>query len=642
HETKDSPLLVALTSSVPSTDNSETSALAEDPTSIVTEIFDIVLSGIEDSAYTVPQFTATTPATATKDSASPNSGNGSRPDSSAWPRVSSDESGCGWFINCSYYRRNQVVDFLASVLQLPQQMPDSEYWIRDLFQVISQTLEPLFSNASSIADSSSLDPFHIIRAATEKGQLEDMHLHKFAQPPKLSSIYSRYNYTLASYYWVYKPIIHFASSLASRSQEFYKYWHERMLNEKQGFIGKWVSDTCDRAAKNPQQLLGQNMYRDIYGIFAQSPISMPSSVSSQEAKEQPQVVASVATPSDSEHSSNPQSPKPANPKAQDVDMDDLRQAAAKAENDDAKGSVAGGYSSCWPLESTMPLVRIALIRQWARSCEAELAASLLQTASSKEEESSLLMQRIRQSKSLLSPELSFSDSTSGSSASSNATLLFGGISTPASLQRKHTMELLELRSAFRRRLEQEQDDLMDAEEEVNELRNEANQLKSTNMKQSAELAQKQANVDRLLNEHEILTGSHEQLKAVHSKALQDAREWKDECVKTRDHLEQSERLGHETRQQLLNLTDKQSEMQDSFDARQRSWEEKQGVLDDNIRRLESALTEAIGRVKELESQNDSERRINEDLRLQNSAMASKLSEYSKIVDSLHSLSRLPH
>ncbi|KAI8324386.1 hypothetical protein GQ54DRAFT_296224 [Martensiomyces pterosporus] len=649
-----SPLVLALTSahegnhSNASNETQQGTAAAADATSIVAEIFDIVLSGIEDAAYTVPQFAANA---GSKQQQSSEDAAVDRPESSAWPRVSSDESGCGWFVNCSDGVRQHVVEFLVAALSLPE-TPESAYWADDLMQVVSQALDPIVSTAGAEGagdKGEGRDPFHIVRDPGS-GSAEAS-IASFAQPAKVQSIYARYRYTTASYYWVAKPVIHTAAGLASKCEVFRRQWDKWLDQGALLSVGKWASDVCQRTIENPQDLLAHAMYRDIYDIFAEQQI-LPSAVNEKQQQQQQQkhVAPSVATPSESEHSSNPQSPRESPPvHRQVIAIDEMRVAAAANAADgrvtngaEGLGISASSHDLGRSDASTVGLLQIALLRQWARSCEAELAATLVASASTASDtqmsQLSSIRQLVRQARALVSPE----PSTRTRPDSASLHLLLGGIRTPAALQRKHAMELLSTRTMFQQRLQQEREDLLDAEEEIGDLRTELQHLQSEHARQAAELQQKQSNIDRLLAEHGSLESTHTDLQTKCQRALEDAREWKEECMKTRDHLEESESLGRETRQQLLQMAEKQQEMQDAFGVRQGKWEERHAGMGEDIRRLEAALGEAVARVRELEAQAESERRANEELRAQKAAMASRLGEYSKIADSLHTLSRMPH
>ncbi|KAJ2246834.1 hypothetical protein GGH97_002332, partial [Coemansia sp. RSA 475] len=85
-----------------------------------------------------------------------------------------------------------------------------------------------------------------------------------------------------------------------------------------------------------------------------------------------------------------------------------------------------------------------------------------------------------------------------------------------------------------------------------------------------------------------------------------------------------------------------TQLEDTFAAKQLDWERLQQTMTDNVRKLELALGEAVARLRQLESQNAAERAVADELRAQQAMMAAKLAEYSKLSETLFSLSRLPH
>ncbi|KAJ1759643.1 hypothetical protein LPJ58_002167 [Coemansia sp. RSA 1591] len=114
----------------------------------------------------------------------------------------------------------------------------------------------------------------------------------------------------------------------------------------------------------------------------------------------------------------------------------------------------------------------------------------------------------------------------------------------------------------------------------------------------------------------------------------DVSEWKEECIRTRDDLEQTGVLLTTAREQLAQLTDKHTQLKDTFAAKQLDWERLQQTITDNVRKLELALGEAVARLRQLESQNAAERAVADELRAQQAVMAAKLAEYSKLSETL--------
>ncbi|KAJ2573628.1 hypothetical protein GGH19_004457 [Coemansia sp. RSA 1807] len=205
-------------------------------------------------------------------------------------------------------------------------------------------------------------------------------------------------------------------------------------------------------------------------------------------------------------------------------------------------------------------------------------------------------------------------------------------------QQEHTAE----QTVLLQRCKEQADSLVDLEEDSARMQDELRLQKTHVSQQSAQYTQQQEEIRAL----EMAKRELEALASEHQKQRQqmetDVSEWKEECIRTRDDLEQTGVLLTTAREQLAQLTDKHTQLEDTFAAKQLDWERLQQTMTDNVRKLELALGEAVARLRQLESQNAAERAVADELRAQQAVMAAKLAEYSKLSETLFSLSRLPH
>lgn len=169
---------------------SETSTCGN-TSSVMSEILDMVVSGIEDTAYTVPGFES--------------SGNEQQ------PRVSSEESGCGWFINCpTSLQRQVVVEFLA--IMLDQQDNDDGNVAQDLAMVILHvltTILPLPEDGMLFGDK------------------DDGAVAK-----------------LGGYYWAVRPVLTLCCKLCKLQPGFAKCWSGHLAGCNDGKLAKSTSRIC--------------------------------------------------------------------------------------------------------------------------------------------------------------------------------------------------------------------------------------------------------------------------------------------------------------------------------------------------------------------------------------------------------------
>ncbi|KAJ1798091.1 hypothetical protein LPJ59_002724 [Coemansia sp. RSA 2399] len=83
-------------------------------------------------------------------------------------------------------------------------------------------------------------------------------------------------------------------------------------------------------------------------------------------------------------------------------------------------------------------------------------------------------------------------------------------------------------------------------------------------------------------------------------------------------------------------------MEREYERGQEIWATKHREMAKSNKELELALANAVARLRDVEAQADLDRSVNEELRRQNAAMAMRLSEFSKLSETLHNLSRIPN
>ncbi|KAJ1934792.1 hypothetical protein EC988_008694, partial [Linderina pennispora] len=192
------------------------------------------------------------------------------------------------------------------------------------------------------------------------------------------------------------------------------------------------------------------------------------------------------------------------------------------------------------------------------------------------------------------------------------------------MQQGHATQIASTKLAFEQQLYQVSEDLQDAEEEVAELRYDLDLKHQESQRLFHELNAKQQSIDELVNDQQALQRRLAEMQSSFAKSQADCNEWKQECIKTREALDSSERVGIETRQQILQMTEAQQEMQRMFDGKQRAWEDRAQGMTENIGKLKTTLDESIRRVRELEAAMEKERAENAELLRKTEAMEQKL------------------
>ncbi|KAJ2655846.1 hypothetical protein IW148_005884, partial [Coemansia sp. RSA 1199] len=505
-----------------------------DELSIIDKIVELVISSIEDVADTVPRFTLPPIGLGSSRIEAVTSSNGL---DFSWPRVSSDESGCGWFVNCTQKQRRSVLLFLQHALQTDQ----DQYWVHELFVAVTQIIgDFVHLSKSPEADPSAGDPFGVSR---NTAGVDGVKARARAEQQMLA---------IGSYYWTIKPILTFVSDLIGLSSSVAVYWREQLCSNGMAGILSWAEFTCRHATSNSDAPMDRALYNDVCDILI--PLS-----NSKYSESQQQILRSVrpsvATPSDSSSSSSTASPRL---DRSDIAIDDLRAASF---NNGLGVTTTDEKLSCGV--NAAGLIQAAVICYWARTCQIELAMLVLRCNCISANDASgvnqlaCLEELVQQSRAFVAPPL----------MQQSVSPFFGSLVFASTVQQPAKREL----------------------------------------EASASEHQKQ----------------QQQMET-------DASEWKEECIRTRDDLEKSGVLLTTAHEQLAQLTDKHTQLEDTFAAKQADWERMQQTMTDNVRKLELALGEAVARLRQLESQNAAERAIADELRAQQAVMGAKLAEYSKL------------
>ncbi|KAJ2330526.1 hypothetical protein GGI00_003664, partial [Coemansia sp. RSA 2681] len=618
------PLVCALTGD---SQGSSSSSSSDNLPSVIGELLELVLSGIEDIDDAMPLMLL-----------------GS--EKPKLPRVSSDEAGCCWLANCSASNRRHVAQFLCAVLNCPALSGsggEAEIWAKLLMEAVSTALEPFFASRiqSELLPSSAL---------------------------------------IGRYYWVIKPVLGLALDLAAGSLVFRAHWQQYLAQSRPDnsppTVSAWAATVCQDAVSASGGMLSL-MYRDIADVFA---VPLPSSASASAsflegiynqasakmaATTDKVAAASVATPSDSSRgSSGAASPCQANGEV--IAITDMRVASLSsnggANNESRHSQEELGISTLASFSSaTIPSrVQAAVLKQWLRACEAETALALV-AAASPTAVSSQMADIIRQAQmlvvappALLSSALLYSTGTALSDEglplpqlnSSAAVLsLVAGVSTAARLYHQHYAYVAALKLSVVQSVQQSHDNLLaSTEDELRYLNGELHKAQTRVEQISADLAQTRKQADQWSADHNDLCQAHGELQAKHRKIETDADEWRQECIRTRDHLELSERIARDTHQNLVaqHAAEKQRCVQLAVEANQGAWDRRHAAMSDTVAALERALADAVPRLRALETQAETERLANAELRVQNAAMASKLADMAHAATALHSLAQRPH
>ncbi|KAJ2743789.1 hypothetical protein GGI20_003485 [Coemansia sp. BCRC 34301] len=146
-------------------------------------------------------------------------------------------------------------------------------------------------------------------------------------------------------------------------------------------------------------------------------------------------------------------------------------------------------------------------------------------------------------------------------------------------------------------------------------------LRHQHLAHISQLNLEKSRAQQLANDCDALRQALDDAKAAHVTAAKDADEWRSECVRTRDCLDETEKSA---RDQRLALAAQHSAVAEESAA------------------LERALANAVSRLRALEAQSDADRLLAADLRVKNAAMADKLSDLAGAATALHSLAQRPH
>ncbi|KAJ1940126.1 hypothetical protein EC988_007123, partial [Linderina pennispora] len=275
-----SPLVNGLTMPQPPSADEPKSATT---VAVVADIFDIILSGIEDAAYTVPQ-----------------SSSMAALEGVPWPRVAGDERGCGWFVNCDQESRSLVAGFIVAVLN-NHRLKEFELWPKDLVQVASQAVGMLLPLAAS---GEPLDPFAIQRSLSTNGS--EKLLAEFADTPsRVDKASVRYQYSILVYYWAIQPVIDMVGQVAKGNPVFADAWMS------------WLAASGVQLWARSAQGSSSAMFRDIQEIFVRARSTSTDSIP-----------AHVATPSTSPHTSKSPTPSGTAPIRADAAIDITEMRAA--------------------------------------------------------------------------------------------------------------------------------------------------------------------------------------------------------------------------------------------------------------------------------------------------------------------------
>ncbi|KAJ2496606.1 hypothetical protein GGH96_005710 [Coemansia sp. RSA 1972] len=571
-----------------------------DELSIIDKIVELVISSIEDVADTVPRFTLPV----NLDVEAVTSSNGQ---DFSWPRVSSDESGCGWFVNCTLKQRRSVLLFLQHAMQADE----DQYWVRELFVTVTQIVGNFVHIAKS-PKTDPVDPFGVVQNT--------------ADGVKARARAEQQMQAIGSYYWTIKPILAFVADLIEVSSSVAAYWREQLCSNGMAGILPWAEITCQQAMSSLNVPMDRTLYNDVCDILA--PLNTGKYSESQQQMSR-SVRPSVATPSDSSSSSSTASPRL---DRSDIAIDDLRAASF---SNGLGVTTTDEKLNCGT--SATGLIQAAVICYWACTCQIELATLVLRSNYTSANDVNGINQLVhleeyvQESRSFVAPPLM------QRTCPFLASLVFA-----STVQQRSQQEHVAQQTALLQRLKEQADSLVDMESENTRMQDELRLQKTHASQQSAQFSQQQEEI-RVL---ELAKRGLEASTLEHQKQRQqmetDATEWKEECIRTRDDLEQTGVLLNTAREQLAQLTDKHTQLEDTFAAKQSDWDSLQQTMTDNVRKLELALGEAVARLRQLESQNAAERAVADELRAQQMVMSAKLAEYSKLSETLFSLSRLPH
>ncbi|KAJ2726075.1 hypothetical protein GGI07_000858 [Coemansia sp. Benny D115] len=527
----------------------------------VAEICDIVTSGIEDAPYTQPQFFRT-------------AGNSS---SAAWPRLSSDESGGGWFVNSTNVQRLHIARFLANVLK-------HENDAVSIDELVSQIGRALC-------------------AAAERFQ------NMPEAPEDLGA-------SLGAYFWTVRPIVQVVEALSKQHSRFSNVW-QTWLQQTAPELCAWITDVLGSARDSGNGISSARtttamllLLRDIqskwYSVDAADKTMFFADAMANDGRKQSggpdsiMIEASVATPA---HSSGTASPNPpisqqlsAHPPAAHISermvigIDAMRSAAAAtvavaATESDMK-IVTSGAAMSEGKGTVDYILQQVVLRQWLRASHLEFAAMLSNSE-------------------LASSTMGGFDSPLTADA---LPMLRVGLQALEQQSKQYRVALAQQQAA----LESTRALREDAEDEIAELRSAIDQIRSQHANYIGQLQQQ---LGLLQTERDQLNTALAEAQRICSRAEADAREWKTECVETRGRLESAE-------EHIKML------------------EARQTALREQSAGLENALGEAVARLRVIEAQAAAEKNRADEACATGARMAAHLAEYARVAESMHALSKL--
>ncbi|PIA17152.1 hypothetical protein COEREDRAFT_80841 [Coemansia reversa NRRL 1564] len=632
------PLIASLFVDRPNNHISTTDESITDMPSIVDEIFDAVLLGVEDAIDTVPRF-ASFPENTTANNelvkARRSDARLSSIQNLQWPRVSCEERDCGWFVNCSQSHRQYVHDFLRLLLSIqPTTKTDrSVAWINEFLDTVTQVLHTFLLPAVSVTkETKVVDPFgtfaHFALDADDikTGGFNDQAKNPQSQQKDAEHLVS----VLGTYYWVVRPVMLMVTDLVTTSKHIATCWHRHMGESDLFCIDRWAQALFQKIGDKPESLLGKALYTEMGQILALA--DDLTTFDYPDSRLLHSIQRTVTTP-DSASSSSTASPR------QDRDaiaIDDLRAANYKT----GMGILSNSSTMLQTGKTkSSGLAQAAVLRHWARTCEMELVTLLVLCRAlavhdnDRIEQVKTMQSLLQRSRFLIAPPAALEQPT--------MPYFLDSLSLGATVQMQNMKQRQSHQTLLTRRLHEQRSILANMEDENSKMQNALNQAEGNRSDLHILCNNHQEEIQQLKKEKEELDAII--IENQHSKYRleTDINKWKEEYSRTHVALEQSELMGRESRQQLLQLTEKQQLLQESFSKKQDVWDEKQLSMTENIRKLEIALSEAMARLRELESQYSNERNTNNQLNNQVNLMNSKLTEYSKVAESLYAISRLP-
>ncbi|KAJ1842962.1 hypothetical protein LPJ73_005634, partial [Coemansia sp. RSA 2703] len=420
---------------------SSSSAADEDVGSVVAEVFDMVVSGLEDAPYTMPSFS----------------------DERRWPRVSSDECGGGWLVNANRKQRTQVVDFLVNALCPTATTHDSEALMPDeLMQAI----------ASAVVDT-------------------DVVANDQQKSPEVF---------IGTYFWAVRPVLEIAIELVRKSEIFASCWQSWL--ERSQDVRAWAVNLCAIVAANPSELLSDAMSRDMVTV-GDSGGSGPEDphINHKDRLVDPRIGAAAATPAESVRSSlssgtvspHPQ-PQSHIPAASPVIGIEAMRAASSTTPDSLTLHIPSRTTSMTPTTKsslTQNNIRSVVLRQWARVCETEMAFKLISASATTDLDKNIVQRVFNILASARSQLEAYGHSVHPLVVSMNA----------IDMQRQaHTKAVQELSASYAASIAEERENREDAEQEIIELRKELGRTVSQLETVTASLQQASVYADSLKNE----------------------------------------------------------------------------------------------------------------------------------------------